>query len=93
MRDFQPVASFSLNCLMNREGYIFDAWFCESITDVARYRKRHQRDGLCHDCKCKAVQGGRCAKHHQAHILLCKKYREAMKAKKKAVCNVNTTML
>jgi len=59
---------------------IFDWWLGEQLDKRERYRKRHKRDGLCLDCKRKALPNRtRCQKHHDRDLETTRKYREAMK--------------
>ena len=70
-------------------GAIYDFWLGECIPRITRYHKRHKRDGLCYDCKRKALSGhARCAKHLAADAESNRKYYEAMKRKAQAASKV-----
>jgi hypothetical protein len=61
-------------------GAIYDFWLGVNMTDESRYQTRHRRDGLCHDCKRKALPGhSRCQKHFDSQKKLELKYSAAMK--------------
>ena len=49
-------------------GRIYDFWLGERVSDTQRFRLRHRRDGLCHDCKRNAVLSGRCRAHYQINL-------------------------
>lgn len=64
---------------------VYDFLLGENVGDTQRYRLRHVRDGLCRDCKRKAVQGGRCTEHHRCNILTSHAHYEARKRKAKII--------
>jgi hypothetical protein len=63
-------------------GRVYDFWLGERITPDMRYKKRHKRDGLCHQCSRKAVEGqSLCPSHRDLNNTHIRQTRETMKQK------------
>ncbi len=64
-------------------GTTYDFLLGENVGDTQRYRLRHRRDGLCHDCKRRATDFGRCVQHYELNKERSHAYYEAIKQKEK----------
>jgi len=63
-------------------GTIYDFFLGQRLTDANRYQRRHRRDGLCWDCKRKALPDHvRCRVHHERMLEASRRYYEAMRQK------------
>jgi hypothetical protein len=62
----------------------YDFWIGENMAGSTRHSKRHKRDGLCHDCSRKAIEGHTyCEQHRIAQNLRKRIERRVKRLKQK----------